>query len=89
MRDAVVAVLADDLGQRCRRLEPRLGQLDRLQRDRLLNPIAAEAEPLTDPRRRGLEVGAAERAVLVAPAPVLSPPGGGGRRAYQCTPFMR
>jgi hypothetical protein len=74
-----VTLVAEDLGERIRRLQPRLGQLDLLGRYRL-GDLAAEAEALANPLRRRFELGARRLLVLVPPSPVLAAP---GRRGYQ------
>ena len=80
MRDALIGVGVEQVGEGRRRLDPRRRQLDRLQRRRFLDLGGAKAELLADPRRRRLELFAGERLVLEAPAPVLTP---AGRRVYQ------
>jgi hypothetical protein len=56
VRDALVGVGAEQVGERGRRLDPRRRQLDRLQRHGLLDLGGAEAELLADARRRSLEL---------------------------------
>ena len=80
VRDALVGVGAEQMGERPWRLDARRRQFDRLERHRLLDLRGPEPELLADPRRRRLELLAGERLVLEPPAPVLAPP---GRRAYQ------
>jgi hypothetical protein len=74
VRDTLVAIVADYVRQRRGRLEPRLGQVDRVEGHGLLDLVAAEAEPLADTRSGGLEVGARRLGALPAPPPVLAPP---------------
>jgi hypothetical protein len=80
VRDALVWIGAEQVGEGRRRLGPRRRQLDRLERGGLLDLDGPEAELLADPGRSRLELLARQSLVLVAPAPVLSPAGG---RVYQ------
>jgi len=73
MRRAVVGLGGADLGQRGGRLEARARQLDRRQRDRLLDIPGAEPQVRADSLRRGRDLGGRGLLVLVAPAPVLAP----------------
>jgi hypothetical protein len=80
VRDALVGIGAEQLGDRGRRLDPRRRQLDRPERDRLLDLLAAEPELLANPRRGRLELRPCGLALLVPPAPVFAP---AGSRLYQ------
>jgi hypothetical protein len=53
MAEPLVAVVAEQVAWR--RLEARLGQLNRIRRNRLLRP-SSEPELLADPARRPLEL---------------------------------
>jgi hypothetical protein len=75
--DALVRVGSKHVGQRGRGLDPGAGQVDRVQRHRLLDLLAAEPELGRDPGRRRLELGRGRLAILEPPAPVLAPPGRG------------
>jgi hypothetical protein len=81
VRDAVVAVVAEQIPERGRGLEPRIAQLDGFERDRI-GDLAPKPEPFANPGGRGLDFGSRRLLVLVAPAPVLSP-AGRGRGRYQ------
>jgi hypothetical protein len=78
--DALVGIGSKDAGERRRRVDPRRRQLDRLQRDGLLDLIAAEPELLPDPGCGRFELRPGGLRVLEPPAPVLSPADG---RVYQ------
>ena len=80
VRDALVGIGTEQLGDRGRRLDPRRRQLDRPECDRLLDPIAAEPELLANPRSGCLQLRPCGLALLVPPAPVLAP---AGSRLYQ------
>jgi hypothetical protein len=80
VRDPLVGIGSKDAGERRRRGDPRRRQLDRLQRDGLLDLIAAEPELLPDPGCGRFELRAGGLRVLEPPAPVLSPADG---RVYQ------
>jgi hypothetical protein len=75
-----VAIGAEQVRERRRRLYSRPAKVDCLQRCRLLDVIAAEAQLLADPGGGRLQAVAVERLVLEPPAPVLSP---AGRGPYQ------
>jgi hypothetical protein len=75
-----VAIGAEQVRERRRRLYSRRAKFDRLQRRRLLDLIAAEAQLLADTGGGRLQALAVERLVLESPAPVLSP---AGRGPYQ------
>src|SRR5207253_1951180 len=72
VRDAVVRVITGDLGERCRRLEARRGQFDRVETDRLLDLGHLEPEAVADRLRSALEPGAIRPLVLEPPAPMLA-----------------
>ncbi len=67
-----------------RRLDPRRRELDRLERHRLGDLLAAEPELLANPGGRRLEPGAIRLPVGESPAPVLSR--AGTRAGYQWMP---
>jgi hypothetical protein len=71
--DPLVGVGAELRGKRGWGVHPRRPELDRLQRDGVLDVLAAESQPVADPRRRRLDLAARHGLVLVPPAPVLSP----------------
>ncbi len=78
VRDPVVGRAREDRREHLGRCQPRLRQLDRVERDRLLRHHP-EAEPRADLAGGALEVGGCGLLVLVAPAPVLAaPPHGSG-----------
>ena len=82
VRDALAAVVGDDLGQRGRRLQPRRGQLDRS------SGTGSSASPPNPSRSRtsparGPQVGGRGLLVCVAPAPVLARP---PQRELGCLP---
>jgi hypothetical protein len=83
MRDALVAVLAEDGPEGGRGGEAGLWQLDRRQGYGLLHLGGPEAEALPDPPGGSLELSRRGLLVLVAPAPVLAP------ARYQWTPRIR
>jgi hypothetical protein len=83
VRDAVVAVDREQVAELARRRQPRLGQLDLIERDGLLDLIDLEPEPLVNRTRDPLERPAVGLLVLVSPAPVLEAAG------YQWTPRIR
>jgi hypothetical protein len=85
VRDAVVAVGRKQVAEIAGRLQPRLGQLDLLERDRLLDLVDLESEPLTDRRRYRFQRRPVRLLGLVPPPPVLE----ASRRLYQCTPRIR
>jgi hypothetical protein len=89
VRGAVVAVGAEEAGERRRRLDPRLAQLDPVEGDRLVDPLDLETEPLVDRLRCGLEPRPVRLLVLPAPAPVLAPASRRASARYQCTPRIR
>jgi hypothetical protein len=72
VRCAVVELRRADLRQRRRRLEPRAGQLQRRQRNRLFDVAGAESELRADALRGRGDLGRRRLLVLVAPAPVLA-----------------
>jgi hypothetical protein len=84
--DPVVGVSAEDLGELLRDLQTRLRQLDRVQRNRLLDLRDLEAEALVNRPPDALDLLAGGLLVLPSPSPVLAPTGGG---VYQCTPRIR
>ena len=73
VRDPLVLLVAVEVPESARRLQPRRADLDLLERQRLLD-LAPEPEPIPDPGRRLLQLRPRRRLVLVAPAPVLQPP---------------
>jgi hypothetical protein len=79
MAEAVVPVVAEDLGQRFRRPQARLGQLDLLGRQRV-GDLASEAKALANPLRRLLQLRPRRLLVLEPPPPMLAAT---RRRGYQ------
>jgi len=67
--DPVVALGREHRRELLRRLQARLGELNRLERDRLLDLIDLEAEPVRDRPCDSLDLIARGLLVLVAPAP--------------------
>jgi hypothetical protein len=84
MRNPLVVPVAEQIPEAGRNRQPRLPQLDLLQRNRLLD-LSAEAQPLPYPLRGLLELSLRRRLVLISPPPVLEP----SLSRYQCTPFIR
>jgi hypothetical protein len=83
VRDALVRIGAEPAGECRRRLEPRGRQLDRVQRQRLLDLVAAEAEASANLVGGRRQSAAGELRALEPPAPVLAAAG------YQWTPRIR
>jgi hypothetical protein len=73
VRHALVPAGGEELLEPGRWLDPGRRELDRFERHRLLH-VAAEAEPLANPARCGLEIPARRLAIRESPAPVLSSP---------------
>jgi hypothetical protein len=79
VREAIVALVAEDRGQRVGCPQARGRELDLLDWNRVFD-IAAEAEPLANSLRRLLQLRPRRLLLLEAPTPVLAAP---GRGAYQ------
>ena len=70
-----MGVARADLGERAGDRDPRGGQLDRLERHRLLDAVERDPELLGERGRRRAHLLGGRLLVLVAPAPVLAPCG--------------
>ena len=82
--DTLVVVRGEEVLERGRRPDPRRRELDRLERHRLLDLLAAEPQLLANPGGRRLEPGAIGLPIGEPPTPVLSPAGIGA--GYQWMP---
>ncbi len=83
MADPIRRRVAEDRSEALRRPQPRRRDIDRLERDRRLDPLAAEPEPLADDRRQRLQRGPIGLAIRPAPPPVAPLPL--GARAHRPT----